>query len=290
MGFIRVVFIAGISSLLLLSVFSGTRAFAGMTLDVELRGTYEDNVVGLLSDKGGGKGNGGSPMMALAAPLDAGKSGMGPSKSGAQSTGDFSTTLSASIGNSRDVTESLSLFVIGFVDHTSYSTYGEFDSTIGGITGGMNRELGDKLSARFAVNGKIKRFDDTAMNSTAFSGSLSLKERINPRIWLKEGYEYEKNNADTSSFSYTSNSISVRAGFVPTKKVLLTAGYGYLTRNYDDPAVATLTSHTISAGIERELSARWSVDAAYDRQLSYTSQPGTSSTDNILSAGIRYGY
>ncbi|HSQ78534.1 MAG TPA: hypothetical protein VLN91_06545, partial [Nitrospirota bacterium] len=99
--------------------------FAGLILDAELRFTYEDNVVGLLSDQpkgaGGGAPGGTTMPMAGIGGMGGGPMGGGPNKnrytgsgSGAAQTGDFSATASAEAGGYQDVGSDVSLFAKAF--------------------------------------------------------------------------------------------------------------------------------------------------------------------------------
>ena len=51
-----------------------------------------------------------------------------------------------------------------------------------------------------------------------------------------------------------------------------------------------MTANTVSAGLEHELTKEWFIDAHYDRQASDSNLPGTNSTDNLVSLGVRYSY
>jgi predicted porin len=45
-----------------------------------------------------------------------------------------------------------------------------------------------------------------------------------------------------------------------------------------------------SVGLEHKLAKKWVLDAQYDHQISDSNVPGTYTTDNIFSVGLRYGY
>ena len=247
-------------------------AQAEMFYDVGIKTIYEDNVIGLLTDKRGGMGN------------------TSPKNTGSQQRGDLSANLFADIGGSKDISGDASLFLVGSAEHTSYSTFTEFDSTIGGLGAGASAKLSDQVTARIAVSGKIKRFEDSRRNSASYGGNFALKEQIRPRFYLKEIYEYEKNNADSPQFSYVGNSIGIWAGFLVAPQTKLSLGYSYLKRDYDDPSGFFATSHTVSAALEYELAKRWYFDTGLDLVTNHASEPSTTAEDNILSVGIRYSY
>jgi hypothetical protein len=265
------------------------KAQAQMFYDAEIKTIYEDNVIGLLTDKRGGGGMG-TGTVGPAITAVKGMPNNSPGNTGSQSSGDFSLNLSADIGSSKDVSKDTALFLVGSAEHTAYDTFTEFNSTIGGLSTGVNRKLSETVSTRIAIYGKIKKFEDSQRDGTSYGGNFALKEQISPKFFLKEIYEYEKNHADSSQFSYVGNSVSIWAGLLATPQTKLSLGYSYLKRDYDDPSGFTAKSHTISAALEHELAKRWYLDAGYDHVTNYSNEPSTTATDNILSVGIRYSY
>ena len=281
--------------LLSYSVFP-TNVFAGLLLDAELRFTYEDNVVGLLSDQP--RGGGGTPGSMAMQAIGMGSMGGGPnnknrylgSASGATQTGDFSATVSADAGGYRDVGSDISLFAKAFAEHTNYSYFTDLNVTIGGVSTGIVTSLSDAVFARVVVFGKIKRFGDSERDSTDYGGNLSLKEKLTSSFWIREFVEYENNNADNAVFSYTGMTIGAGAGYALTTKTLVTFGYNYMIRKFDEPPGAEIKTDTVYAGAEHSFAKSWSVAAEYDLQLSKENVTGSSTTDNIFSGALRYYY
>ncbi len=277
-------------------------AQAEILYDAAIRGTYEDNVVGLLSDKRGGYAGmsmygpmTGSPGMMMMGPM--GPMG-GPYQSYYPGTGtgtqtnksDYSVNLFADLGGATKITPDASLFLIGSAQHTSYNTFTEFDYTIGNLSTGIYKEFGDVLSAKVAINGSIKRYDVSQRDSWAYGATLLLKEWLTRALWLKESYNYEKNEAHSSFFTYQSNSVGIWAGFLATRQTTLLLGYTYFVYDYEQPSGFRVTSNTFSLGIEHGFTKNWYVDGHYDRQISDSNVPGTHTTDNIFSVGLRYSY
>jgi hypothetical protein len=267
-------------------------AQAEIIFDASVKGAYEDNVVGLLSDKRGGyagmpaTGTGSGAMMAPAM----GMGGSIPQDTGTQSKSDTSINIFADIGGSTKINPDTSLFLIGGAQHTSYSSFTQFDFTVGGLSAGIYKEFGDVFSGKVAINGAIKGYQDSQRNSSAYGATLTLKERLTPIFWLKEIYDYEQNNADSALFTYTGNSGSIWAGLsaLPTTTFLL--GYNYLVRDYNEPSGFKVTANILSAGLEQKIATKWYLDAQYSHQASDSNVPGTNTTDNIYSIGLRYSY
>ena len=278
-------------------VFPGN-VFAGLLLDAELRLQYEDNVVGLLSDQQKGSVSTGAGMSGGTAMQASSMGGMGGGKSNytgsssgsSQSPGDFSATLYAEAGGYQDMGRDAEVFAKGFASHTSYDTYTDLNSNIGGVNTGLSVILSDLLSTRISVLGKIKRFDDSQRNSTAYAGNLSLKEKLIPSFWLREFGQYEKNSADTSVFSYTGTTIGIDASYAFTTKTRATLGYSYLVQKYDEPSGAEMKTQTVYVSAEQTVRKNWAVSGEYDLQLSKENVTGTSATNNIFSLALRYSY
>lgn len=263
---------------------------ADLFYDAEIKAIYEDNVVGLLTGAQGVRGGASGPgMMAGIMGMGGGHSpqntGSGPGK-----TSDTELNLFADLGGSTEIASRTSLFIAGSAEHTSYDTFTDLNSNIGGLSTGINMGLGDMLLAKFAINGRLKRYEGPGRDSSAYGATLSFKERFTSAFWLKEVYDYEKNSADSAIFSYKGNSVSVWAGFLPAPQVTLLLGYNYLARDFDEPAGFTVTANTVSIGLVYELAKRWFLDAQYDHQRSDSNVPGTAATDNIVSVGLRYSY
>lgn len=277
--------------------FPGKTA-AGLILDAELRLTYEDNVVGLLSDqqKSGvstGAGTTGGMVMPAAGMggMGGGKNRYTGSSSGAsQSPGDFSAALFAEAGGYRDAGMDSAIFAKGFASHTSYGTYTDLDATIGGVSAGVTTNFSNTVSGRAAILGKVKRFGDSARDSDSYGGNLGLKEKLRPTFWLREFGEYEKNSADDPVFSYTGTTIGIGAGYAFTRKTFATLGYSYLVQKYDEPSGAEITTNTAFLSTEWSLMKDWAVGGEYDLQISKESTTGTSTTNNIFSLALRYSY
>jgi hypothetical protein len=214
----------------------------------------------------------------------------GSSSGSSQSPGDFSATLYAEAGGYQDVGRDAEVYAKGFASHTSYDNYTDLNSNIGGVSTGISVILSDLLSTRMSILGKIKRFDDSQRNSTAYAGNLSVKERLTPLFSLREFGQYEKNSADTSVFSYTGTTIGMEAGYAFTKKTHATLGYSYLVQKYDEPSGAEMKTQTAYVSAEQTVWKNWAISGEYDLQLSKENVTGTSATDNIFSLALRYSY
>jgi hypothetical protein len=285
------------------------KVFAGLILDAELRATYEDNVVGILSDQrgqvSGGSGGGGiGPMSMRAGGMGGNGSGQGGyngsgsgSSSGSGSAtdsslspGDFSATLFAEAGGNMDMSRSSSLFAKGFAEYTAYDTYTDLDATIGGISIGMSTRFTEILSGGLSFFGKIKRFGDSARDGNSLGGVLSLKQKFTPSIWLREFGEYEKNEASDPFFNYVGTRIGVSAGYTLSRKTFVLFGYNYLLREYDEPAGSNLKAHTVFISVEQSLGRSWAVAGEYDFQASKDNVANEIVRDNIFSLALRYSY
>ncbi len=280
-------------------------AQAEILYDVAIKGTYEDNVIGLLSDKRGGYagmsnyGSMGGGTMMMYTPMG-GMGGMGgpysypssypASGSSTQSKSDTSINLFGDLGGSTAIATDSSLFLIGSAQHTSHSSYTQFDYTIAGLSTGVYKGFGNVLSGKLAINGFFKRYGDSLRDGKAYGATVSFKEQLTPTFWLKENYDYEQNNADSPFYTYTGNAVSIWAGLLVTPRTTLFLGDNYLIRDYDQPSGFRVKDNTISLGLEQELAKKWFFSVQYSYQSADSNVAGTYTSDNIISVGIRYGY
>jgi hypothetical protein len=61
-------------------------------------------------------------------------------------------------------------------------------------------------------------------------------------------------------------------------------------QKFDDPSVGEMDTHTAFLGAEWALNRNWAVGGEYDLQISKINATGTSTTNNIFSLALRYGY
>lgn len=267
---------------------------AGLILDAEIRLTYEDNVVGILSDQNSGQ----IGMVSASAMQAVSLGGLGGGKNlytgmtttTSASPGDFSGTVSAAIGGYADVFSESSIFIKGFAEQTSYEAYRDLDATIGGVSTGITTQLSKSISARFSLIGKVKHFQDSQRNSNSYGGVVNLMEKLTQDLWLRQFAEYEKNMADSSIFSYAGTKAGISAGYGLTGKTVAAIGFSYLVQEFDEPAGAELRTGTAFLTVEQALSRTWFLSAEYDLQTSRDGTSGTKATNNIYSLALRYSY
>jgi hypothetical protein len=257
------------------------KASAQLFYDAEIKTVFEDNVAGQLSESRGNT-NAGS--------MGAGRSGR---NSGSQlsSRGDVAIDLLADIGGSKKISEKTALFLMGSMENMSYSYYTEFDSLMGGLSGGTSTNLSNTVILRGAAFTRLKKYyNDSERSGSSYGGNLSLKEQLNAKFFLRESYEFEDYRADSPVFTYVGNSIGILGGFRATKDITIYLGYNFLLQKFDEPAGSTVETNTISLALEKKLKKNWFFDAGLNSVVSYASDPSTSATDNIFSVGLRYSY
>lgn len=243
---------------------AATPAFAGLFFTAEVREAYEDNVSGLSSDS--------------------------TSTFSLQKQGDFSTELFAELGYSYRVAGGTTLIARASAQHDEYARFGEFDFTVMRVSAGVRQRLTDVFSARLMLNGKAKNYDNPLKDGTSVGATMVLREQFGRSFWLSQFYEFERNKADSTLYRYNGHSVRVRAGYDVTNALLVSAGYSYLRREYDDPAFFRVISHTVSADLTIYLGKRWSIIPAYDFETTEENFFDTVSTNNIYSVGIQYAY
>jgi hypothetical protein len=301
---------------------SAGAARAEISFNVEVRETYEDNVIGLVADnpniagstgitgataaggdtRGGGGTSGGKGVSQLRRQggLDENPGTVttggttttttAAPAGAARNKGDFSTSINADIGATTDLGGSLSLLFKADVEHTSYQTFKQFDFTIGAVRAGVSHYFTDEILAKALVRVAMKSFDKNQRNSTAFGVTISLKEWVVPSFWLKQVYDFEQNDATSSLNSYQGDSIGLWAGYSLTAKSSVGLGYSALSRKFKEPSSFKVTSNTFSVDWTWDFYDNWSVNAGYDLEKGDSNIPDTATTNNIYSVGLLYSY
>ena len=245
--------------LIVLSIlYINSPSWAGPTLDVGVRGTYEDNINGSTTD--------------------------------ANKEGDYSTTVSAAIGGYTEVVSRTTyLFLKGGGDRSYYNKYPQLDATVGYLSAGVYHRMGDVLSMQITAKGRDKDFEGTTRDSTSYGGAFELKQQLTSSFWIKEGFEYEKNDAKSDSLDYKGQSAGIWAGIRATPNTFLGIGYSYLLRKYELTNFES-TSRTISGSIAWKMVSKIYANAGYDRQINDSDAPGTKYYNNIHTVGLSYSY
>ena len=276
-----------------------TVAPADLTFSAEVRESYEDNVIGLTADNpnvgvdirgGGGQTMGGMNLKGRLDNIPGGGSA-GTVAGVTRQKGDFSTSLYADIGWDYDLADAAGLLLLVSAEHKAYSTYNEFDFTIGSLSAGVTHQFSEMLTGRIGLNVSRKDFHDSFRDSTAFGATASLKEHLAQAFWLKELLDIEQNKSQSSIYDYTGFSAGIRAGYDISDLQSVSAGYSYLVRDFKDSAPSfKLTSQVVSLDWVLELNDNWTVLAGYNHEKADSNIANTATSNNIYTAGIRYDY
>ncbi len=239
--------------MLLSGIVFTSKASGGLILNVGVKGTYEDNISGSDVDK----------------------------------QGDFYTTLSASVGGYTKVADETFLFLRGDIANYLYSKYDDRNASIFGVSAGLHKKLGDALSAQIAIKSKLKEFNEEPRDSSSLGGTFELKQQLTPKFWIKEGYEYENNNANSAFFNYRGHSVGIWSGYMISPETMLNIGYSYFTCKYEDASGFRTKSNTISVGAVRELVKKVYLNLGYDRQFTVSN---TDYNNNIYTVSVTYSF
>ena len=227
-------------------------------MDAGLKGVYEDNIIGSAADVG--------------------------------KKGDFYTVLSASLGGNKRIGEGTFLFLRANAEGDLYKRYSDLNSAIVGMNGGVFKEFNRVFSATGSLTIKRENFEDSQRSSNAYGGLLNLRQQVHPSLWIKEGYEFEKNKACSSIFSYEAHFLWVGMGYSILPKTTATLGYSYLQRTYEEPAGFRNIFHSLSLGLTREIAEKVSVYGNYDRQYVSSNHHAATTINNVYSLGLSYSY
>ncbi|MDA8082684.1 MAG: hypothetical protein M0024_03380 [Nitrospiraceae bacterium] len=233
-------------------------AAAGLLMDAGIQGVYEDNITGSSADIG--------------------------------KKGDTHTVLSASVGGYKNIGRGTFAFLRANAEAYVYRRYSDLDAAIAGLSAGVYKEFDRIWSAAGSVAIKDETYRDSDRNSTAYVGAFNLRQQVRPALWIKEGYEFEKNEADCALFSYNSHLLGIWTGYSVTPQITATLGYSYIRRTYDEPAGYRNLFHTFSAGLTGEIAPKLYLTGNYDRQYIDSTIPAENHTDNIYTLGLSYSY
>lgn len=235
-------------------------ASAEVNASIDLKGVYEDNITAASS----------------AADID--------------KRGDFYSVLSASLGGYYGISANTYLVLKGDAGGYLYSKYTDLNAAVIGINGGIYRDVTDRVAIQLTLKGKRKEFKDSRRSSVSYGGSIEVKEQVSPRFWLKQGYEFEKNDADNALFTYRGHFLGAWAGYMVFPKTTVTGGYSYLSLKYDEPSNFTGEFHTVSVGISREVMKKAHLYGNYYRQFINSSASEKGRANNIFSVGVGYSF
>lgn len=249
-----IVFVVVVLTSLILSV---SECGARLLLDIDVRGVYEDNITGSSAD------------------ID--------------KRGDYYSIMSASVGGYEGVGKGTFLFLRGDAAGYLYKKYTDLNSAIIGVSAGAYKEFSDFLSGEATLRVRRKEYKETGRSSNAFSGVFELKQRVLTKLWIKEGYEFEKNVAGADIFSYEGHLFGVWSGYSISPGTMVSVGYSYLIREYEEPSGFRNSLHTGSLAFTVELLHKVYLNAGYYRQHISSDIHG-SHTNNIYTLGILYSY
>lgn len=245
---------------LLTWLVAASGASAEVNASIDLKGVYEDNITSTSS----------------AADID--------------KRGDFYSVLSASLGGYYGIGSNTYLLLKGDADGYLYGKYTDLNALVVGIDVGVYKDITDRLALQLTLKGKKKEFKDSRRSSFSYGGSIEMKGQISPRFWLKQGYEFEKNDADDALFTYGGHFVGAWAGYMVFPKTTLTGGYSYLSLKYDEPSGFRNEFHTVSIGASREVAKKVSLYGNYYRQFINSSASEKGRTNNIFSVGVSYSF
>jgi hypothetical protein len=252
-----ILLILAFSSLFVVALLRQSEA-ADFSLATDVQGVYEDNI--------------------LLSPADAGKKG------------DFFSILTVAGSAEKELDSTLSIFLRGDAERYIYKKYTDLNVTALTLSAGASKELGPILSLEASLKGGYQDFSDTERTSKAYGGSIELKQQISFRSWIKEGYEFEKNDANSALFSYTKHSLGIHSGYLLTPKTLLHFGGGFITIKYENAARDRAYYGTLFAVAIRQLYGKIFANMGYSHQFISTTVPNTGDSNNIYSLGLQYRF
>ena len=279
-------------------------AHAELILGAEASVTYEDNIVGLLS--GGGASYPAASVPQSLSAMQAGAKGFGTGPgtgggtaggqgsyigAGSQSPGDLSVTIMTVLGVSGGAGNRFTFYALGFAERTDYREFSKYDQAAAGVSAGATVHVSDAFAASLYGRGGSRRYDnDPNRDGKEYSGSAALKQYVTDDLWLREAATYDIYRAVSQDFSYRGPAYRLATGYDLTDDLLITAGYRFQSRQYQDIAATVLRTRTALLGTDYDLTDHWSTWLAYERQTTHPSTADVITRNNIFTLALRWDY
>jgi hypothetical protein len=245
--------------MLLLFVVLPQAARAEWLFDAGIRESYEDNING--------------------SPTDA------------ERLGDRYSTLFVSLGRYQELTEAKTYLVLkAGIEGVAYEKYEDLNGVQGMLSVGLYHRSGEVLSYQFLLKARGKDYRDDLRDSISGAAALEIIQHLTERFWLREGYEYERNEARDEVYAYEGHNAGVWAGLTATPRLFFGLGISSLQRAFDDPGAYRSSAVIVSFAMEYRLSPTLFASLTADHQRYTTHNPAAKYDDNVLTIGLTYSY
>lgn len=276
--------IFGVATLLFLwiTLFSWDVARAGWFASAEFMGVYDDN--------------------------------LNHSHDNSDRKGDIAYVPYISLGNYHQIAHSLEFSVMTEVESRVYQDYSGLNNASAGGLASIKYKWGLGARAPWLKGyGALRYYDynEGIRDGLSLRAGLFAGQRVNERLDLRIGYEYENFNAHNHLFDQHNNTASIQSGFFITESLQAVFRYSikrgdiaiYKTPDYweyDDPFIVDTfhspmevykvyaTINTISPGLYLALNRYWCAGLSDDFSVVHYSDYNYS--DNSIMASIAYYY
>lgn len=213
-----------------------------------------------------------------------------PSKANQRS--DNYLTLSASAVYFTPLDAAQTSYFIGQIGALSsvYNRFNNLDSSMLVASAGLYQQLSATWSGQVTGRGFTRETRQSERDSNGYGGTLEIKNQLSQTVWVKGVADYEDNQANLGSFSYTGETYGVNLGYLPLKDTFINLGYSHATRDYKSASPFVSKSQTLFAEVTQRMAKNWYLNGGYAYGRNDSNVAGTAYTNHIVSVGLNFSY
>lgn len=213
-----------------------------------------------------------------------------PSKANQRS--DNYLTLSASAVYFTPLDAAQTTYFIGQIGALSsvYNRFNNLDSSMLVASAGLYQQLSATWSGQVTGRGFTRETRQSERDSNGYGGTLEIKNQLSQTVWVKGVADYEDNQANLGSFSYTGETYGVNLGYLPLKDTFINLGYSHATRDYKSASPFVSKSQTLFAEVTQRMAKNWYLNGGYAYGRNDSNVAGTAYTNHIVSVGLNFSY
>lgn len=201
-------------------------------------------------------------------------------------------SLSASVVYYTPLDAAQTRYFIGQVGAQS-SVFNRFDNLNSSMllaSAGLYQQLSPTWSGQVTGRGFNRGTKQTDRDSDGFGATLEIKNQWSPTLWVKGVADYEDNNANLATFSYTGKTYGVNLGYLPRKETFINLGYSHATRDFKSTSPFRATTQTLFADLSQQLAKNWYLNGGYAYGRNDSNVAGTAYTNHTVSLGLNFSY
>ncbi|OGB25582.1 MAG: hypothetical protein A3I66_23375 [Burkholderiales bacterium RIFCSPLOWO2_02_FULL_57_36] len=224
--------------------------------------------------------------------IDSNVNGSPDSPSKANQRSDSYLSLSTSVVYYTALDAAKTRYFIGQLGAVSsvYNKFGNLDSSMLAASAGLYQQLSPTWSGQLTGRGFKRNTKQSTRDSHGFGTTLEIKKQLSQSVWIKGVADYEDNDANLQSFSYTGQTYGVYVGYLPFKDTFLNLGYSHNSRDFKSTAPFKSKTKTLFAEVSQRIAKNWYLNVGYAYMDNDSNFAGTAYTNHVFSSGVSFSY